>query len=120
MIESYKHYIVIDSLNRIIDGWSMGVYPEKNTEKAILLTDDGGYHFTLMGEDNPPLFSQVVHIPLYKWDGSKVIPRTEEEIEADRKAIPPASPTEQERLRSDVDYLSMMTGVDLPNQEVMV
>ena len=29
-------------------------------------------------------------------------------------------PSEMERLRSDVDYLSMMTGVDLPNQEVTV
>lgn len=29
-------------------------------------------------------------------------------------------PSEMERLRSDVDYLSMMTGVDLPNQEVIV
>ncbi len=30
-----------------------------------------------------------------------------------------SKPSEMEQLRSDVDYLSMMTGVDLPNQEVM-
>lgn len=39
-------------------------------------------------------------IPLYEWDGEQVIARTEEEVEADRAAIPklPIVPTYEERL----------------------
>lgn len=39
-------------------------------------------------------------IPLYKWDGEQVVARGEDEIEADRAAIPaqPATPTYEERL----------------------
>ena len=39
-------------------------------------------------------------IPLYKWDGEQVVARGEDEIEADRAAIPvqPITPTYEERL----------------------
>lgn len=45
-------------------------------------------------------------------DGSPV-ERTEEEIEADRAAIPVPAPTAQEQLRADVDFLAAMQGVSL-------
>ena len=40
---------------------------------------------------------------------------TEEEYQArkDLEPIAPQSPTETEQLRADVDYISIMTGVDL-------
>ena len=50
-------------------------------------------------------------IPRYKWDGTQTILRTEEEIEADRAAMPELEPTEQERLRADVDFLLAMGGM---------
>lgn len=50
-------------------------------------------------------------IPRYRWDGTQAILRTEEEIEADRAAIPEPPPTEQEQLRADVDFLLAMGGV---------
>lgn len=39
-------------------------------------------------------------IPLYKWDGEQVVARSEDEIEADRAAMPkqPIMPTTEERL----------------------
>ena len=52
-------------------------------------------------------------IPLYKWDGEQAIPRTEEEIAADRAAIPEPPPSPQEQLRADVDFLAAMQGVSL-------
>ena len=52
-------------------------------------------------------------IPLYKWDGTQVLPRTNDEIAADRAAIPEPGPTDVEQLRADVDYIAMETGVDL-------
>ena len=50
-------------------------------------------------------------IPLYRWDGSVAVLRTEEELEADRAARPAPEPTEQEQLRADVDFLLAMGGV---------
>lgn len=49
----------------------------------------------------------------YKYvDGAATL-RTDAEIEADRAAIPEPPPTETEKLRSDVDYIAMETGVML-------
>ena len=52
-------------------------------------------------------------IPRYKLVEGKAQERTEEEIQADRDAIPAPPPTVQEQLRADVDYLAIMTGIDL-------
>ena len=52
-------------------------------------------------------------IPLYRWDGEQAVPRSEEEIAADRAAIPAPPPSAQEQLRADVDFLAAMQGVRL-------
>jgi len=104
------HYITIDDQNRIIEGWSDGPYPSRDTAGAICINEQGGYQFRLFpdGEENPPLWD-MDGIPLYKWDGSEVLPRTAEETEADRAAIPDPPPTEQERMEAQVTYTAMMT-----------
>lgn len=52
-------------------------------------------------------------IPRYRWDGSQVVERTPEEIEADRAAIPAPAPTQTEQMRADIDYLAALGGVVL-------
>ena len=52
-------------------------------------------------------------IPRYKLVDGQAVERTAEEISADRAAIPVPPPTEQERLRADVDFLAAMQGVSL-------
>lgn len=52
-------------------------------------------------------------IPRYKYADGKCSLRTDEEIEADRAAIPAPAPSASEKLRADVDFLSAMTGVQL-------
>lgn len=52
-------------------------------------------------------------IPLYRWDGKQIIPRAEEEMENDRKSIPPFPPSELEQLRADVDFIAALEGVSL-------
>jgi len=108
------HYITVDVESRVTSGWSDGPQPERDAADAILLTDKGGYQFRLCpgGEENPPLHT-MDGIPLYKWDGRQILSRTEEEIEADRAAIPAPPPSEQERLRADVDYLAALGGITL-------
>ena len=96
-----KHYIRIREDGCIIDGFSDAF--REPTEDAILLNEQGGYQFRLYpgGEENPSLFDWDGMIPLYKWDG-EVIPRTEEEIEAERAEL--SLPTAEE-VRSQRDKL---------------
>ena len=109
-----RHYIATRPDGAIIDAWSDGPHPEKNTSNAICINEQGGYQFRLYpgGEENPPIFD-MDGIPLYKWYGSQIVPRSEEEIAADRATIPAPPPSAQERLRADVDFIAAMTGVDL-------
>lgn len=109
-----RHYITIRADNSITDAWSDGPHPEKDTAVAICINEHGGYQFRLHpgGEENPPIYD-MGGIPLYKWGGEQVIPRTEEEIEAERAAIPAPPPTAQEQLRADVDFISAMLDIPL-------
>ena len=94
MNEYYNnHYIKVDPEGRITSGWSDGLLPGRDTSNAVLLTEDG--------------------IPLYRWDGERVVRRSEEEVQADRAAVPPPAPSAQEQLRADVDFLAAMQGVTL-------
>lgn len=109
-----KHFITTDAEGRVTSGWSDGPCPDRDTSGAVLLTDQGGYQFRLLpgGEENPSLYTED-GIPLYRWDGERAVRRSEEEIAADRSAIPPPPPSPQEQLRADVDFLAAMTGVML-------
>lgn len=91
-----RHYILTDAQGRITSGWSDGPHPEQDTAGAICINEQGGYQFRLTpgGEENPPLYT-MDGVPLYKWDVESVIPRTDEEIEADR-----TPPLGEERART--------------------
>ena len=52
-------------------------------------------------------------IPRYKLVDGKAVERTEDEIAADRAAIPAPPPTVQEQLRADVDFLAAMANIEL-------
>lgn len=115
MIELYnKHYISADFQSRITDGWSDGPRPDRDTTDAICINEQGGYQFRLFpgGEENPALYT-MDGVPLYRWDGQAVQRRTDKEIGADRLYIPAPSPTAQEQLRADVDFLAALQGVIL-------
>lgn len=109
-----RHYIAIDAQGRITSGWSDGPQRDRDTTGAVCINEAGGYQFRLHpgGEENPPLYTED-GIPLYRWDGERVVRRSEEEIEADRAALPAPAPSEQERLRADVDFLLALEGVTL-------
>ena len=81
-----KHYITVDKENKIKDGFSDAFRQPQPSD--ILINDKGGYQFRLFpdGEENPPLFNDM-GIPLYKRQNSKVIVRTQKELDADRQAL---------------------------------
>lgn len=83
-----RHYIITRPDGVIIDGWSDAPHPEKNTTNAICIKEQGSYQFRLYPdvEENPSIYN-MEGIPLYKWDGENVIPRTKEEIEEERITI---------------------------------
>ena len=113
-----KHYIKVDSSNRVVEGWSDGPHRDKDTTDAICINDKGGYQFRLLylvydptyelmhhhheSVENPPLFDWTDMIPLYKYEGGYVRKRTEEEIEVDRQIA--MQPTEAE-VRAQRDKL---------------
>lgn len=114
-----KHYIRTRSDGAITDGWSDGPHSERAvTEDDILLNDKGGYQFRLIingepTEENPSLFDGMSDIPLYRWTGTEVVRRTEEELEADRAAARAAAEAaERERIANDPATLSMEMAVD--------
>lgn len=110
--EFYNHYYLrTRDDGAIIDAFSDGPHYDKSTDGYILF-GQGGYQLRLtingkQTEENPPIYD-MDGIPLYKWDGIKVIPRTAEEIETERAAIPVPLPSAQEQLRADVDFLFIM------------
>lgn len=105
-----KHYVAVDDLGRIVDGWSDGPRPDKDTESAFCINERGGYQFRLItdGEENPPL-RNMDGIPMYKLVDGKVVKRKDNEIDADRTNIPPAPPSNADRLEAQVTYTAMKT-----------
>ncbi len=110
----FCHYITASASGLILSGWSTGPSPDRTADDAVCINDRGGYQFRLFpgGEENPSLYTED-GIPLYRWDGERAVRRSEEEIAADRSAVPDPPPSPQEQLRADVDFLAAMTGVML-------
>ena len=96
-----RHYIQTDAENNITGGWSDGPMRDRPADGAILLAETGGYQFRLWpdGEENPALCDEY-GIPLYRWDGERVVPRPEEELDGLRAA--------RERIEAVSEELSML------------
>lgn len=124
-----RHYIIIRPFdNAIIDAWSDGPRPTKDTTDAICIIKNGGYQLRFteayMGdgemptlretEENPPLFTED-GIPIWTWSGRDNIVnrRTNQQIEVERLTLPVPSPSPQEQLRADVDFIAAIMGVSL-------
>ena len=82
-LESNKHYIVVQGNGDIINYWSDGPYPEKDTSDAILLTNEGSYQFTLLGEENPTLVDES-GVYLYTYIDGEVSKKSSYELRVER------------------------------------
>lgn len=89
-----KVYYIVDDNNRVypICDWSEDIEP-----------DESWY----VGEIEAPAYEEH-GIPLWKESGGQCVRRTDEEVKADVDALPVPEPTEEEKLRADVDYLLML------------
>lgn len=109
--EPYHVYVQTDDQGRIMAINSSAFVPaEWGTEIDSGFGDK--YHHA-QGNYFPTGIYTDDGIPRYKLVENTAQERTEEEIQEDRDAMPDPPPTAQEQLRADVDYLAIMTGIDL-------
>ena len=108
---NYQVYALVDEEGRIIEVNSSAFLAD--VEGWIKIDEGNGdsYHHA-QGNYFPGGNRDDRGIPLYKWDGTQAVRRTQEEIDADY-IEPEPMPTEQEQLRADIDFLAAMQGVEL-------
>lgn len=111
-----NHYITINSENMIVRGFSDEF--ETPSDADICINESGGRHFEMLGVINPPLFDEnLCHLYRYSSElEEKVRASTEEETqnELDSMDVTEADDSlSSKRLRSDIDYLSLIVGGQL-------
>ena len=105
-----KHYIIIDTDNYVISGWSDGPHSERDISNAICINEQGGYQFRLFpdGQENPPLYT-AEGVPLYKYQNGQIIERTEEEIKKD--FLPNLIASKEQEIRN-ICHATIVKGFD--------
>jgi hypothetical protein len=102
-----KHYIRVDASNRITSGFSDAF--EQPEETDICINQEGGRHFELLGQINPPLVDmQGCH--LYKYEGGVVQGTTADEKKAELEVLPKQPESLEEKVNNLTIALSNMIG----------
>lgn len=98
-----KHYIKLNTNNCIVKCFSDAF--EDPEENDICINQEGGRHFELLGQINPPL-TNISGIHLYKYTDGAVTKTTEAERAAELAAMPkPVSEIDtQTEYLIDLDY----------------
>ena len=94
-----------------------GPHSKKNITEAICFNEQGNsYQLRVeidgaLSEENPNLTNSN-GIPLYKWTGTEVVSRSQEEINNETAQLPKPGPTDMDKLRADVDFLLVMNNLN--------
>ena len=102
-----KHYIITDETGLILRGFSTDF--EQPDASAICINEDGGRHFELNGVINPPM-TDYNGVPLYKFDGKKVVARTQEELDADKPIASPVASIDERTSALEAALLELILG----------
>lgn len=111
IMASYHVYVQTDEQDRIT-AINSSAFVSRDWGAEIGSGPDGKHHHAQGNYLPRPVYTHD-GIPRYKLVDGQPVERTQEEIEADRAAIPAPPPTAQEQLRADVDFLAAMQGVSL-------
>lgn len=106
----YKHYIRVNDDGFIVYGFSDAF--EDAMDGDICIQEDGPRHFSLVWPE--PLVNERGQY-LYRWIDGVRQARSQDELETEWNAQPPSPPTEIERLRQEVNELTLMLGDVLLN-----
>ncbi|MEA5136362.1 MAG: hypothetical protein VB035_09505 [Candidatus Fimivivens sp.] len=88
-MQGYKHFIVVNITGKIIEGWSNGCFPKRDTSGAVLLRENGGCQFKLISteRDNPDLNNTLTRCHLYRYENGQVRKATDAELAAELAEI---------------------------------
>lgn len=114
-----KHYIRIDARNRIIHGFSDAF--EQPRDGDICVDEQGGRHFELFSEINPPLLSEL-GISLYAWKGNKAVKRSDAEIQADIDVLPKSEQPDDlgKIIKEQAEKIELLTGCIMELTEMVL
>jgi len=109
-MDTYKVYIQIDSSNHVIAVNSDAFLTDlTNWIKIDEGIGDKYHHAQGNYFDKPLINMNGTHN--YVYENNVVRETTEIEKQAELASLPAPAPTETEKMRADIDYLSAMTGV---------
>ena len=111
----YIHYI-IPIMGEIQDGWSTAEDPDRDIFGTFILreTDVAKFYINTPDEGVKEFITEDgIARYLYDPDTKILYTRTEDEIAAIRKEREHPSPTKEDQLRADVDFIAAMMGVQL-------
>ena len=111
IMASYHVYVQTDEQNRIT-AVNSSAFVDSDWGTEIDQGYGDKYHHAQGNYFPQPIYTDD-GIPRYKLQDGQAVERTQEEIEADRAAIPAPPPTAQEQLRADVDFLAAMANIQL-------
>ena len=112
MNNTYSVYVQTDSNDNIIAVNSSAFLPDVTDWTKI---DEGvgdKYHHAQGNYFDKPIMT-LKGIYRYRLVDGEPVEKTESEMAAEEAALPTPEPTTEEKLRADVDYLAMETGVTL-------
>lgn len=107
-----KHYISVDTKNRILAGFSDAFNKPKDDD--ICINEQGGALFRLFsdGLENPPLTDIATRCHLYRYENGQVRKATDAELAAELAEIednrPPVQPTADEVNSQAIAELSIL------------
>ena len=108
-IQKSRVYILLDAQNRITR--IEGEYSLPSDLTGWVLIDEGyGDRYSLAQSHylDGGLYT-TQGIPRYKYDGGACVLRSEEELAADRDALPKPQPSQLDRVEAQATYTAMMT-----------
>ena len=103
-----KHYIRLDTSNRVIKGFSDAF--EKSLSTDICINEQGGRHFEMNGVINPPL-AEEHGIYIYKYVDNTISERTAAEIQADIAKIPTVISAQEKTDMAIAELTVMLSGL---------
>lgn len=112
LIDTYKVYVKLDPDNKVIAINSSAFIPEDDLANWVQIDEGTGdkYHHAQGNYfTDVPLYNEY-GISNHKYDGTSVILRTEEEIQADIAAIPPPPPSQSDQIAQLQSTLNALLG----------
>lgn len=114
MKTTWTHYVMLNSSNYVIACFDESSVPTSMDLDRICIRENDSQHAYLINPGDANTLVDPNGLFRYHYINGEIIKRSDEELQAEYQSILNSSPpSPQDQLRADVDYLSVMTGIDL-------